>query len=171
MSREKVERIEFALDAGASALLGVASAVAALRLVPSLFAWTGLAAFAGSLVVLRRIAPEDRVFRLPDFLVEPTRPVEADELLLTEMVELLLTEADRFLPADDAGDDELVLDDILAKLGGDSRVVRLFDASAMPTPGQLKARIDRHLNDGHPPSSDASQALHEALAELRRSLR
>jgi hypothetical protein len=43
----------------------------------------------------------------------------------------------------------------------------------MPTPGQLKARIDRHLEGGGPAeaSPDASQALYDALAELRRSLR
>jgi len=52
-------------------------------------------------------------------------------------------------------------------------VVRLFDVSAMPSPGELKHRIDRHL-DGPSPSSpppDASQALHDALSELRRTLR
>jgi len=42
----------------------------------------------------------------------------------------------------------------------------------MPTAGQLKDRIDRHLVNGTAPASppDASAALHEALAELRRSL-
>jgi hypothetical protein len=42
----------------------------------------------------------------------------------------------------------------------------------MPTPGQLKSRIDRHLQQetSGSRSHDASQALHEALAELRRSL-
>jgi hypothetical protein len=70
-------------------------------------------------------------------------------------------------------DEPLVLDDILADLGPDSRVVRLFDPAAMPTPGQLNARIARHLDRDAAPvaSHDASQALHDALAELRRSLR
>ena len=67
-----------------------------------------------------------------------------------------------------AADDALLLDDILAEIGPDSRVVRLFDRDAMPTPAQLKARIDRHLEGERAP--DASRALHEALAELRRSL-
>ena len=67
--------------------------------------------------------------------------------------------------------DALVLDDILAKLAPDSRVVRLFDKDAMPTPAQLRARIEDHLDMGASDSADASQALHEALAELRRSLR
>jgi hypothetical protein len=48
---------------------------------------------------------------------------------------------------------ELLLDDAAA--GGDSRVVRLFDPSASPRAA--------------PP--DASQALYDALAKLRRSLR
>jgi len=71
-----------------------------------------------------------------------------------------------------AGDDELVLNDILANLGEDSRVVRLFDASAMPTPAQLRAQIDQHLTrQASREAPDASAALHEALAELRSSLR
>jgi hypothetical protein len=66
-----------------------------------------------------------------------------------------------------------VLDDILAEIGPEARVVRLFDRKAMPTPGQLKSRIDDHIGQAPPRAapSDASQALSEALAELRRSLR
>ena len=88
------------------------------------------------------------------------------------MDELLLTDADR-LDETLVGGDELVLDDVLASLGEGSRVVRLFDPSAMPTPGELKARIDRHLDGPDDPllSPDASKALHEALSELRRTLR
>lgn len=48
-----------------------------------------------------------------------------------------------------------LLDDVLANGGGASRVVRLFDPSAAP--------------QAAPP--DASEALYEALAQLRRSLR
>jgi hypothetical protein len=85
------------------------------------------------------------------------------------MAELLLTER---LEPDAPDDDELVLDDILAALGPQSRVVRLFDPAAMPTPGQLNQRIERHLvKDDTAAPADASHALHEALAELRRSLR
>jgi hypothetical protein len=98
-----------------------------------------------------------------------------DELVLTDAErlgdELVLTEADRV--ESPASGEPLVLDDILAELGPDARVVRLFDRKAMPTPGQLKSRIDSHLGQ-IPPSagaSDASQALADALAELRRSLR
>jgi hypothetical protein len=97
------------------------------------------------------------------------------ELLLTEVDrcepdELLLTAADLLRPA---SEEPLVLDDILAELGPDARVVRLFDRQAMPTPGQLKSRIDSHLEQGSAPAvpADASKALSEALAQLRRSLR
>lgn len=98
-----------------------------------------------------------------------------DELILTDEErlgdELVLTEADRV--GSPASGEPLVLDDILAELGSDSRVVRLFDRKAMPTPGQLKSRIDSHLGQSSAPAgaSDASQALADALAELRRSLR
>ncbi len=67
--------------------------------------------------------------------------------------------------------DELVLDDVLARLEDFSRVVRLFDRSAMPTPGELKSRIDRHLETPTAAPPDASQALHDALSQLRRTLR
>ena len=66
--------------------------------------------------------------------------------------------------------DELVLDDVLAAVESDSRVVQLFEAS--DTAGEMQARIDRHLRSSTrqiPP--DATQELHDALAALRRSLR
>lgn len=50
---------------------------------------------------------------------------------------------------------ELLLDDVLSPLAENSRVVLLFDPSAAP--------------QAAPP--DASRALYDALAELRRSLR
>lgn len=53
---------------------------------------------------------------------------------------------------------ELLLDDVLAAAGPDSRVVRLFDPAATPSDPPLL-------------SADASQALYDAFAELRRSLR
>jgi len=109
-----------------------------------------------------------------------TEQLVPEELLLTDRVgstdELVLTEADRL-----DSDSPLMLDDILAAIGPDSRVVRLFDRKAMPaaaTPGELQSRIASHVADGTlcaPPAefhpSDASQALSAALAELRRSLR
>ena len=63
----------------------------------------------------------------------------------------------------------LLLDDILASMGPDSRVVRLFAPDQMPTAGQLQERIDRHI--GGMSDADAADALHQALAEIRKSLR
>lgn len=53
---------------------------------------------------------------------------------------------------------ELLLDDMLIQAGPNSRVVRLFDRTGMPA----------SPDSDHP---DASQALHDALAKLRHSLR
>ena len=127
---------------------------------------------------------EQEAFAVPSFevsevefddelvLADADRIPAADELLLTEQDqaapdELLLTAADRVQPVEEP----LELDDILAELGPDSRVVRLFDRKSMPTPGQLKSSIDSHLGKRAPAQSDAAQALSDALAELRRSLR
>jgi hypothetical protein len=137
--------------------------------------------------MLGAISPRKPRFAVPVFDVRQIDPNElllteaerltADELVLTEADrlttnELLLTDADRLGSASMRGD-PLVLDDILAELGPDARVVRLFDRKAMPTPGQLKSQIDTHLSQASPSAgaSDASQALSDALAELRRSLR
>lgn len=65
--------------------------------------------------------------------------------------------------------DVLLLDDMLVSMPTDSRVVRLFAPDQMPTAGQLKAQIDRHI--GAAPDQDAADALHQALAEIRKSLR
>ena len=54
------------------------------------------------------------------------------------------------------GDDELLLDDVLVQPEPDSRVVQLFDPMPRPTAGAALP--------------DASQALSDALRELRRSL-
>lgn len=55
----------------------------------------------------------------------------------------------------------------------DGRVVHLFDPEAMPSPGEMISRIDRHLEGqaSAVQSADAAEALHQALAELRRSIR
>lgn len=105
------------------------------------------------------------------------RELDFEELAVTKdepsvHEELLLTEADRFDHQDPASD-PLLLDDVLAEMGPDSRVVRLFDRAAMPTAGQLQSRIEKHLAHGTSAAAggDASRALSEALAELRRSLR
>ena len=195
-----IERIEIGAARGASALFAAASGFAAYGLSTT----SGLdpqlalgAAGAGALAylpcsrLLGIARTRDRHFALPDFSVRDFEFADpADELLLTEQLipaellltdalgpdELVLTDADRV-----DGSAPLDLDGILAEIGPDSRVVRLFDRKAMPatTPGQLQSRIADHLADGTSPiappgahaPSDASQALSAALAELRRSLR
>lgn len=124
------------------------------------------------------VADADRAHLDALILTEADR-VHADELTLSDADrlradELILLEEDRFVPTPSQRDEPpLMLDDILAELEPGSRVVRLFDRKAMPTPGQLKSRIDRHLGQetGMGKVPDASEALSEALAELRRSLR
>ena len=174
----RAERIETVVDRLAAALFAGATAFAVFRFLPTggrppwIFpAGAGLIGYLLCAQALGRVRPQDQRFRLADF--EPARieaAPELDELLLTEQVELILTDADRLPPA---AVDELLLEDILSEIGPQARVVRLFDPASMPTPGQLNARIEQHLNSGTPPSapSDASQALYDALTELKRSLR
>ena len=155
--------IERNADRAASALFAAAAGYAA-------FAGFGVAQAAAAaalaywlcLRTLGAVQPHTRRLPVPVFDVREIDVSEPDELLLTEVHEQ---------PAD-APEEPLVLDDILAELQPDSRVVRLFDPAAMPTPGQISARIDRHLAASGSPAAeaDASQALHDALAELRRSL-
>lgn len=168
MDARHTERIEWAMDVLAAAALAAATGFAALRLGASPAA---AAAVAGaSLLVafrlLRSVEAEIPDFALEAFDLEPIPPtVPVDELLLTD--------SDRFDPLEPSiGDDELVLDDVLADLGDDSRVVRLFDPSAMPTAGELRVRIERHLDGSRDAAAlpDASRALIDALTELRRSL-
>ena len=176
-----IDRIESGAERSASALFAGAVAYAAYGLLVATgvqpqvglaAAGVGALAYLPCSKALRAIGCRGGRFRLPDFAVPELAFAGApEELLLTERLnpdELVLTENDR---VDARG--PLDLDDILAEMGPDSRVVRLFDPKAMPTPGQLHARIDDHLEDGTAQSapSDASQALSAALAELRRSLR
>jgi hypothetical protein len=148
-------RIEKAIDAAASALLAGAVGYAvyvflALRVGETAIALkSALASVLAMIVgyrVLGAVRPRTGTMPVPVFDVRQIEPIEDNK------------------PAEEP----LPLDDILAELGSDSRVVRLFDPAAMPSPAELSARIDRHLD---PAPADASEALHEALAELRRSLR
>ncbi len=81
---------------------------------------------------------------------------------------------------DESAADELLLDDPL-EITPDSRVVRLF-ARQEATPGELLLRIEDYLNDGQRAPApvaaagdnrpaDATASLHEALANIRASLR
>lgn len=93
------------------------------------------------------------------------------------------------LVAEPALVDELLLTDPLDAPPDDSRVVRLFAPETLQVPGELAGRIDVWLDGarsrletrrdqpspghghGHGPrASEASAALHAALADIRRSL-
>lgn len=191
MSARLIDRIATGFEAAAAALFGGAVAYAAwswLRVVtPEPWAYVAAAGALAALVCfhsMRMVAVDRRRLPVPVFNLRDIE-LELDELFLTDAdrigsAELVLTEGDRLdggelllTEADVVSQPAPELDDIFAEAGPDSRVVRLFDPRTMPTAGQLKTRIDDHLGRGKPPVplSDASQALSEALAELRRSLR
>lgn len=175
MRAERARRIEKNIQRAASAAFAVAVGYAAYAWLegfvvqPELGAETGGAGAIAYLIAsraLNSVRPRGTEMPVTIFDLRAIDPVAPTELLLG--VE------DRYEPAPEAGEVPLELDDILAEVGPDSRIVRLFDPAAMPTAGELKSRIDRHLdgqstNDSQ--SADAAQALHEALAQLRRSVR
>jgi hypothetical protein len=123
----------------------------------------GAAGFALGFLAMRAVKPEARAYPVASFAVEPIAPAETEEPLLLDTLY----------------EDPLLLDDPLAEPETDSRVVQLFAHAPLPTRGQLKERIDRHLATGtmhvvhefEGPAPDAADALYAALADLRRSLR
>lgn len=159
MEAGTVARIEQGVDVGASAIFAAAAGFASYALLRAHFAGSALFVSCGivaalALLLCRRalntIGPRVRPAAVSIFHV---RDIEAHDV-------------------DEPAEEPLLLDDIIAELGPNSRVVRLFDAAAMPSPGELRTRIDRHLDPGSPAAQPgASEALHEAIAELRRSLR
>lgn len=102
------------------------------------------AVFFVAMAVLKQVA-ESEPLALPSFETIAIEPRD----------ELLLTDAWLSGSAEDEGD-ALLLDDVLEPASSDARVIRLFDPQAMPPASA-------------PP--DASDALRQALIELRRSLR
>lgn len=168
MHGRSVARVEKLADCAASALLALACGFAASQWLAGPIvqlpasAVIAAAVYLSTVRLLGTIEPRPRRVSVAIFDVRELEPIETTELLLTERV-------DQPSP----GTDPLLLDDILAELGPDSRVVRLFDPASMPTAGDLRLRIEKHLGAEATAarSSDAAQALHEALAELRRSIR
>src|SRR3982751_3020786 len=121
------------MDAFAAAVLAAAAAFAALRLgvSPASAAIVAVATLLVASRLLRSFPAEAPAFALAAFDLERIPSAGA-------LDELLLTDSDRLhRPLASACADELVLDDVLAGLGEDSRVVRLFDASAMPSPAEF----------------------------------
>lgn len=132
-------------------------------------------AFFGAWKALRRFGSHTAGFSLPHF--ERTAPMEAscanETLDGSSLAPAEAASPPSASPPTPDGADELLLDDLLESLGPESRVIRLFQSDSIPTAGELQARIDRHIRCEPPqvPPPDATQALHDALAELRRSLR
>jgi hypothetical protein len=182
MQAAVAQRIEAGVGYAAAASFAVAVGFAIFHAVDRITDLAGMvaaggvsaiAAFPGALFLLRALEGGPKPFPQPIFdilKIEPVPLADLGELVLSDsdrLDELVLGETDRL------DDQPLMLEDVLVDVEPDSRVVQLFDPSAMPTPGQLKDRIDRHLDGGtsHSPSPDASEALLAALADLRRSLR
>ena len=162
-------RLDWLVELGGASALAGASGYAALKLQPALGVPAAVAAFAVGYAMMRTVKALPRAHALPDF---PVEPIEPDELLL----DVVLGEEDILL-LDDVfqHSDALLLEEVLSEIHPDSRVIQLFAGPAIPTPGELKQRIDRHLAGAHrsAPTAqpDASQALYAALEDLRRSLR
>jgi len=161
--RGRSNRVAWALmlEAVPAATFAAALAYCAALVIPApipspLPAVAGLAGLVIGWVGLRLFAGGPEPFPFPTFDASLFEPEEADP------------------PAVEVATDlpELLLDEPIARPSEVDRVVNLFAATAMPTPGELHRRIERHLR-GAPPARipDATEALHEALAELRRSLR
>lgn len=148
------------------AVFEVVGRFADLRFSLAIAGLSTLAAYPLAFLLLRLLEGQPAPFSQPYF-----DAVEFEPVVARRAEELVLTDEDRLEPG--TSDDALVLEDVLAEMSPDSRVVQLFDRSAMPTPEQLPDRIDRQLVGGAsnaaPP--DASEALFTALADLRRSLR
>ena len=68
-------------------------------------------------------------------------------------------------------EDELLLEDIVAAAGPESKVVPIFAAAAADLRTCIERRRDAETEQQRQQSRSASDELAEALAELRRSLR
>ena len=176
--KQQSHPVERAAISIAGLSLGCASAFALFKLTP--LAGTvltgaagvgGLAAACGGLILLGRIGK--------------SRSGDSGDIRLIDFVETVGEQAGYAESDQDINVNELLLDDPIAPLDPDSRVVRLFQPEQppepLPEPGEMVARIATFLNSGRgaahsvaeavPVRADANTALHAALADIRRSLR
>ena len=179
--------VERAADVAASAIFAGATAFAvrstALDFDPGFAsaiatALVGVAAFLLAHSGLGRLAADQPYYALDAFDLVPLEPAPENrkavgELWLTaEMAvsELWLTAEMALSPP--CADDVLLLEDRLTDVDADARVVRLFDPRQMYATGMHPPSGARKRGPSRPAPapSDASQALSDALAELRRSL-
>ena len=172
---ERLASALFALACGYATNLWFAGQLQKPVLGAATLAATVFAYFLGSRA-LGAVPPELPRRPVPIFDVRQVEPMDCGDLLpapaeIADPSELLLT--DRVKKDGATSEEPLLLDDVLAGPSFDSRVVRLFDPAAMPATGGPGSRFDRHFEGeaSAAQSHDAAQALHEALAELRRSLR
>jgi hypothetical protein len=193
MDRGGDELLGWSIDGVAAGVLGAAVGACLLLLgLGGAAVVAGPAAGMAALAGLRQVRPEPRRFRLPAFALDGFEPAAAlDVLDLTEKVTDLgggLRLSDILRPEPNAvavplalleEPGPLELEDRLPEPAEDSRVVQLFAARPLPTPGELARRIEDHLGGGLEESRggkvlelevDAAAALRQALGELRRSL-
>lgn len=160
-------RLDWLVELAGAAVPAAAVAFAAHKLAPGWLFAAAAAALVVAFAAMRRVRPEPRTFQFREFDIPPLPQVRPEAEFTPG--ELFLDE----VHSDPA--DELLLEDTLTEPPADARVVQLFAVEPMPTAGQLKARIDRHLAGAPRPAlqqiPDASEALFAALADLRRSLR
>lgn len=111
----------------------------------------GVAACALVLALLRSLRHAGEAFAMPRF-----ERVEIEPEVRAELPEA-----------------ELLLDDMLGSPEPQSRVVRLFDARPARGGGELQADVQPRCSVVRPIPTppDATEALHDALAALRQSLR
>lgn len=163
----RADRVVDAVGASAAGIGAAATAwLVAIETGGPPLVWASLAGVVGVFVGLRimRAVPGATAATLIPFETAPIAFEDPSEVLLLEDEILLL-------------DEPLV--EPLVEPEPVSRVVQLFAPDAAATPGQMQARIERHLarnEDGEwdnaaSQSDDASAALHAALSDIRRTLR
>ena len=163
------DRIERATDASAALLLASAVAFAMHNFASDarLTALAVLIAGSGAYDGLRRIRPTRTGFAMAFEAVPLALPEPVEELVLGE------ADAPQMPPSDTSELAEaMLLDDALLPVSQDSRVVQLFGPRGPTAVVELMDRIERHFGQAaEPEREDASEALLEALFDLRRSLR
>lgn len=132
---------EWAVDAGAAAIFAAA---------------VGFATWAVSVAELTSVAATAAIAFLLVGAALRWVPIEEPSFVLPDFQ---LAPIEPVAEAHPEIADELLLDDRLIAIEPDARVVRLFDPSRMPT-----------VDGSRSAAPDASQALSDALAQLRRSL-
>jgi hypothetical protein len=191
MDAASVSRIEKNVERGASALFGLACGFAAYcwfaagTRQPVLGLETATACaftYLLSARLLRAVQPKPRRLPVPVFDVREVEPMPSMDERLQRVRASAESRPERSETVEPPAqsdvlelsqEEPMLLDDVVEHPEPDSRVVRLFDPDSMPSAADLKSRIDRHLADERSAaqSADAAQALHDALAELRRAMR